>query len=85
MLQFPRQLNPSILTVAGLCPKLTLTHPPLLRADEGGGGDASNAVDRGLKLPFPNCSSWMTGFEVLVGGDPEKNGGDEATGKLDLA
>jgi len=79
MLQFPRQLKPSTLTVAGLCPKLTLTQPPLLRADEGGGGDASSAGDKGLKLLFPNCSSWMTGFEALEGGDPEKNGGDEAT------
>lgn len=86
MLQFLRQLNPSILTGAGLCPNFTRTHPPtppppppppppLLR-DEGE-SITLNEGDSGLSLLLPNCSSWITGFEALNGGDPLKNGGEE--------
>ena len=71
MLQFPLlQLNPSILTAAGLCPKFDLTQLPCLRADCD--GDASGAT---VSLSLPNRASWITGFETLLGGDPEKNGG----------
>lgn len=88
MLQFLRQLNPSILTGAGLCPNFMRTHPPppppapppllLLREDEGE-SMAANEGESGLSLLFPNCSSWIKGFEALTGGDPLKNGGEEAT------
>lgn len=86
MLQFLRQLNPSILlTGAGLCPNFTRTHPPLAPApppplvrDEGESMRV-NEGDSGLSVLLPNCSSWITGFEALIGGDPLKNGGDVAT------
>lgn len=71
MLQFRlsllRQSKPSILTVAGLWPKLIRTQP---RAE----GDGEEGVSvNGLKFPLPNCSSWITGFEALLGGDPHQN------------
>jgi hypothetical protein len=38
-------------------------------------------MENGLKFPWPlllpNCSSWITGFEALLGGDPQKNGGGD--------
>lgn len=43
ILQFPRQLNPSILTGAGLGPKFIRTQPPPLRVDDG----ASNNGEKG--------------------------------------
>ena len=73
-----RQSKPSILTAAGLWPNFIRTHP---LADEDG---EEGAIENGLKFPFPNSSSWMTGFEALLGGDPEKKGGDEATWLPDL-
>lgn len=86
MLQFRRSLsrqsNPSILT-AGLLPKFALTHPPLILADDG---DAPNPEgigiargETGVTLSSPNRASWISGLETLLGGDPQKNGGDEAT------
>ena len=73
-----RQSKPSIRTAAGLCPNFILTHPPpAIREDgdgEGGAGDDS----RGSCFSLLNCASWITGFEALLGGDPQKNGGDEA-------
>lgn len=76
MLQFrvsrPRQSKPSIRTVAGLWPNFTRIHPPC----DG---------DNGLSLSFPNCESWITGFDALLGGDPKKNGGDEAIGVPDFS
>lgn len=81
MLQFRlsvlRQSKPSTRTVAGLCPKFIRTHPRPLRA-EGEGGAAATG-EKGVTFSLPNCSSWITGFEALLGGDPQKNGGDEAT------
>ena len=78
MLQFRlsvlRQSKPSIRTGAGECPNFIRTHPLPFRADgEGGAGD------KAVTFSLPNCSSWITGFEALLGGDPEKNGGDEAS------
>lgn len=81
MLQFPWHLNPSILTGAGVGPKFALTEAPFFRVVDG----APDIGETGLLLSFPNCSSWMTGFEALLGGEPIKNGGDEATWKFDLS
>ncbi|PON94503.1 hypothetical protein TorRG33x02_097500 [Trema orientale] len=79
MLQFLRSLlkqsNPSIRTAAGLCPNFIRAQPPAFREDgDGGVGDTKPILP-----PLPNCSSWITGFEALLGGDPQKYGGDEAT------
>ncbi len=72
-----RQSNPSILTAAGLWLNFILTHPPPIR-DDGDRGDGIG--EEGVNFSFPNCASRITGFEVLVGGDPlKKGGGDEAT------
>lgn len=81
-----RQSNPSILT-AGLLPKLALTHPPLILAvDEVELGDPVKPEgigiargDIGVTFSSPNRASWISGLETLLGGDPLKNGGDEAT------
>lgn len=90
MLQFRRSLsrqsNPSILT-AGLLPKLALTHPPLiLAADEVEVGDPAKPEgigiargEIGVTFSSPNRASWISGLDTLLGGDPLKNGGDEAT------
>ncbi len=76
-----RQSKPSILTAAGVLPNFILTQ--LLAEEDGEDG----ATENGLKfpLPLPNCSSWITGLEALLGGDPQKNGGDEATWPPDLS
>lgn len=90
MLQFrlslSRQSNPSTLT-AGLLPKLARTHPPFLPEDEGDGGrpdwvgtTTQDDGERGGKFSSPNRASWISGLATLLGGDPQKNGGDEATG-----
>lgn len=71
MLQFPRQLNPSILTAAGVCPNLARAQPPCLRADDDD-GDASGTA---IGLSLPNFESWITGFDTLLGGEPQRNGG----------
>lgn len=70
-----RQSKPSIRTAAGLCPDEIGAHPLTFRAEGEGGATGGNAVIFSL----PKCSSWTTGFEALLGGDPLKNGGDEAT------
>lgn len=70
LLSLLRQSKPSILTAAGVWPNFIGTQP---RAEE------EDASVNGLKFPLPNCSSWITGFEALLGGDPQKNGGDDAT------
>ncbi|KAL2342489.1 hypothetical protein Fmac_003774 [Flemingia macrophylla] len=70
LLSLLRQSKPSILTAAGVWPNFIGTQ---LRAEE------EEASVNGLKFPLPNCSSWITGFEALLGGDPQKNGGDDAT------
>lgn len=75
-----RQSNPSTLTAAGLSPKLILTHPPLRDADDGDSkpeGDEINNV--GQSFSSPKRASWTKGFAARPGGDPQKNGGDEAT------
>ena len=63
-----KQLNPSILTVAGFCPNFIRAHDPPVRGDVAGMG----ACNDGLNLSFLNCESWIRGFEALLGGDPQK-------------
>ncbi|KAF2572073.1 hypothetical protein F2Q70_00003044 [Brassica cretica] len=82
MLEFWRSLfkqsNPSTLTAADLIPNFTQPQPPPLTRD----GDGINGESEGetrFSLLSPNCASRAKGFDVLHGGDPRKNGGDEAT------
>lgn len=88
MLQFclslVKQSKPSILTAAGFWPNFIRAHPPL-RADADGDEDKVGTLAYGLKFPEPKCSSWTTGFETRLGGDPQKNGGDEAIWFPDLS
>lgn len=69
-----KQSNPSTLTAAGLIPNSTRPQPPPLTRH----GDGING-EMGLSLLSPNRASWAKGFDALHGGDPRKNGGDEAT------
>lgn len=82
-----RQSNPSTLTAAGLSPNFILAHPPL-RPDDGDDkpeGDGIDNGDIGVNLSSPNRASWIIGLATLVGGDPQKNGGDEATWVADCS
>lgn len=78
-----KQLNPSTLTAAGLSPNFTRPpQPPPLTRDGDGDGDVRNGEsegETGLSFSSPNRASWANGFDTLLGGDPRKNGGDEAT------
>lgn len=75
-----RQSNPSTLTVAGLRPNFILTHPPLRADDDGDDGDGTcNVESAAANLSSPNRSSCTSGFAALVGGDPQKYGGDDAS------
>lgn len=74
LLSLLRQSKPSILTTAGVLPNFIGTQP---RADDEEDGEEDGTVN-GLKFPLPNSSSWTTGFDALLGGDPQKNGGDDA-------
>jgi len=76
LLSLLRQSKPSILTAACVWPNFFIGAQPL--AEEDG---EEGAMENGLKfpwpLPLPNCSSWITGFDALLGGDPQKNGGGD--------
>lgn len=75
-----RQSNPSTLTAAGLSPYFILTQPPLRAADDGEDkpdGDANGNAGRGFSSP--NRASCTNGLAALLGGDPQKYGGEEAT------
>jgi len=74
-----RQSNPSILTVDGLSPKLILTNPALPEAEDGENKPDGDEVVIDGSCFSPNRTSWTTGFAARTGGDPQKNGGDEAT------
>lgn len=78
------QSNPSTRT-AGLLPKFT--RPQLLPfrpAEDVGGDEGVGVATVGEKkeciLGFssPNRASWINGLATLLGGDPQKYGGDEA-------
>ncbi|GKV16811.1 hypothetical protein SLEP1_g27393 [Rubroshorea leprosula] len=78
-----RQSKPSTLTAAGLRPYFILTHPPLRVADDGDDkpdGDGICSDGMGVSLSSPKRASCTSGLAALLGGDPQKNGGDEATG-----
>lgn len=82
MLQFclslSRQSKPSILTV-GLFPKLALTRPPFLEDVDGDNWPDGEAIGvKGMNFSSLNRASWIKGLATLLGGDPHKNGGDEA-------
>lgn len=87
LLSLSRQSNPSTLT-AGLLPKLARRHPPFLAdEDDVDADDKPDDVGLGIiargeigeVLPSPNLASCISGLETLLGGDPLKKGGDEAT------
>lgn len=83
-----RQSNPSTLTAAGLSPYFILTQPPLRDDDVGDikpEGDGIGNGDIGVSFSSPNRASWVNGLVALVGGDPQKNGGDEATWVADCS
>ena len=67
-----------------LRPNFILTPPDFIADGEGEGDvvvegdDASCKVDNGDKFSSPNCESCTIGLETLQGGDPQKNGGDDA-------
>ncbi|KAF3526119.1 hypothetical protein F2Q69_00048160 [Brassica cretica] len=66
------------MAAADLIPNFTQPQPPPLTRD----GDGINGESEGeprFSLLSPNCASRAKGFDVLHGGDPRKNGGDEAT------
>ncbi|KAJ0826408.1 hypothetical protein HanRHA438_Chr17g0813981 [Helianthus annuus] len=81
-LSLSRQSNPSIRT-AGLLPKLERRHPPFLGDGEdkpdGAGLGIVERGDTGAILSSRNRASWISGLDTLLGGDPLKKGGDEAT------
>lgn len=47
--------------------------PAFLAEDDGGDGTDSGGFSS------PNRASCVNGLETLLGGDPQKNGGDDAT------
>lgn len=74
----PRQSNPSILTAAGLCPNFIRAHPDPWNAEDGDDARVARAGDGGSSPSLLKWASWITGFDALLGGEPKKNGGDEA-------
>lgn len=75
-----RQSKPSTLTAAGLSPNFTLVHPPLREDDDGDETPDGDGIDNGervMSFSSPNRASWIKGLADLLGGDPQKNGGDE--------
>lgn len=84
LLSLSRQSNPSILT-AGLLPKLARTQDPPFLEEDDGESDSPGGIERGetgMNFSSPNRSSWISGLDTLLGGDPQKKGGDEATWAL---
>lgn len=72
-----RQSKPSILTAAGVRPNLARTQP--LRGDIGELDWTGRAAIGAGGRSSPKRASWTTGFAARLGGEPQKNGGDEAT------
>lgn len=60
--------------------KLARTNPPL-RVEDGEGASPDGvgiaSGEMGLNFSCPNRESWISGLDTLLGGDPEKKGGDE--------
>lgn len=74
-----RQSKPSTLTAAGLSPNFILMHPPPLQAEDGDDKpEGDRDADKEVSFSSPNRASWIKGLAVLLGGDPEKNGGEDA-------
>jgi len=73
-----RQSKPSTLTAAGLRPNFILTHPPLREDDDGDETPEGDGITLGATFSSPNRASWINGLADLLGGDPQKYGGDEA-------
>lgn len=76
-----------------MLPKFALTHPPFLVEEFGEDPDPETAAWIGvdgsgenweISCFSLNLASWINGLETLFGGDPLKNGGDEATWVLGL-
>lgn len=44
--------------------------------------DEGRSMSMALRELLQKFSSWMMGFEALIGGDPAKNGGDASAWKL---
>lgn len=75
-----RQSKPSTLTAAGLRPNFILTHPPLRVGDDKPVGDEICIAETGVSLSSPKQVSCTRGLAALLGGDPQKYGGDDGTG-----
>lgn len=80
-----RQSKPSTLTGAGLRPNFILAQPDFIADGDRDPdvaeleGDASFCkVDKGDSFSSPKLASWISGLETRLGGDPQKNGGDDA-------
>lgn len=80
-----KQLNPSILTATGLLLYFSRAHDPPLRPDEDGDIATVTVGENEQATSQPNLESSVIGLETLLGGDPMKNGGDEATWLVDLS
>jgi hypothetical protein len=81
-----RQSKPSTLTAAGLSPNFILVQPPLREDDDGDETLEGDGIDNGeiaVNFSSPNRASWIKGLEDLLGGDPQKYGGDEANWVVD--
>lgn len=78
----PKQSNPSILTVAVVAPNFIILPPPPPAGFRTRDGDAAEEV---AEFWLPNWASWVRGLEALLGGDPQKYGGDDANWWPDLS
>lgn len=85
LLSLLRQSKPSTLTAAGLTPNFILAHPLRAEADGDGkpDGDMAGGAIIGVIFSSLKRASCTKGFSALLGGDPAKNGGVEATGSGD--
>jgi hypothetical protein len=54
-----------------MSPNFIRTQLPPLRADDDDGDGDGGAGDRGVIFSLPNCTSWITGFDALLGGEPQ--------------
>lgn len=83
-----RQSKPSTLTAAGLSPNFILMHAPLREDDDGDEtpeGDGIDNGETGVSFSSPNRASCIKGLADLLGGDPQKYGGDEVNWLADCS